>query len=120
MEFKHIILAAVLSLLPLAVSAKDPVIRIVPQPERIELQKGSFRAIGAPINCDAGFDERSRAAVQDFAARLSLASGRISSFAIPVGIAASAEADAIKGFVFIHDTGLGSEEYRTLCEDFYL
>ena len=112
MEFKHIILAAVLSLLPLAVSAKDPVIRIVPQPERIELQKGSFRAIGAPINCDTGFDERSRAAVQDFAARLSLASGRISSFAIPVGIAASAEADAIKGFVFIHDTGLGSEEYR--------
>ena len=112
MKFRLIILSAVLSLLPLTLSAKEMAIRIVPQPESIELHKGTFRAIGAPINCDAGFDERSKGAVQDFAARLSLVSGRISSFAIPVGIAASAEAGTIKGFVFIHDAGLGSEEYR--------
>ena len=112
MKFGLIILSAVMSLLPLTASAKDAEIRIVPQPERIELQKGTFKAIGAPINCDAGFDERSKAAVQDFAARMSLVCGKVSSFAIPVGISASAEAGAIKGFVFIHDSGLGSEEYR--------
>ncbi len=112
MKFRLIILSAALSLLPLASTAKDPVIHIVPQPERIELQKGTFKAAGASINCDAAFDTRSRAAVQDFAARLSIASGKVSSFAVPVGIAASAEAGSIRGFVFIRDASLGDEEYR--------
>ena len=112
MEFRLIILSAVLTMLPLAAPAKDPVIRIIPQPERIELQKGTFKASGAAINCDATFDAPSRAAVQDFAARMSLASGKVSSFAVPVGIVASAESGAIKGFVFIRDTRLGDEEYR--------
>ena len=112
MKFKLIILSAALSLLPLATFAKDYVIRIVPQPERIELQKGTFKAIGAGVNCDAAFDGRSRAAVQDFAAHMSLVSGKVSTFAVPLGIAASAEAGAIKGFVFIHDAGLDDEAYR--------
>ena len=83
MKLRLIILSAALALLPLASSAKDPVIQIVPQPERIELQKGSFKAVGAGVNCDAAFDERSRAAMQDFAARLSLTAGKVSSFAVP-------------------------------------
>ncbi len=112
MRLSTIILSAVLSLLPLSLSAKDPVIRIVPQPERIELQKGTFKAVGAAINCDASFDSRSRAAVQDFAARLSLASGKVSSFAVPVGIVSAAESGKIKGFVFIREASLGDEEYR--------
>ena len=69
------LIGSALSLLPLAARAKDYVISIVPQPERIELQKGMFKAIGAGVNCDSAFDERSKAAVQDFAARLSLTSG---------------------------------------------
>ena len=112
MRLSTIILSAVLSFLPLSLSAKDPVIRIVPQPERIELQKGTFKAVGAAINCDASFDGRSRAAVQDFAARLSLASGKVSSFAVPVGIVSAAESGKIKGFVFIREASLGDEEYR--------
>ncbi len=112
MRLSTIILSAVLSFLPLSLCAKDPVIRIVPQPERIELQKGTFKAVGAAINCDASFDSRSRAAVQDFAARLSLAGGKISSFAVPVGIVSAAESGKIKGFVFIREESLGDEEYR--------
>ena len=112
MNLKHFILAAALMLLPLAGSAKDPVISIVPQPERIELGKGTFKAIGASVNCDDGFDAGSRAAAQAFAARLSLTSGKVSSFAVPPGLAASAEAGSIRGFVFIHDRSLGEEEYR--------
>ena len=112
MKLSHIILSAALLLVPVVGSAKDPVIDIVPQPVRVVLQKGSFKAIGASVNCDAAFDAMSRAAVQDFAARMSLVSGKVSSFAVPIGIAASAEAGAIKGFVFIRDTNMQDEEYR--------
>ena len=112
MKLSHIILSAALLLVPVVGSAKDPVIDIVPQPVRVVLQKGSFKAIGASVNCDAAFDAMSRAAVQDFAARMSLVSGKVSSFAVPIGIAASAEAGAIKGFVFIRDTNMDDEEYR--------
>ena len=112
MKLAHVILSAALLLVPLAGSAKDPVLNIIPQPESIELQKGTFKAIGASINCDASFDARSRTAVQDFAARMSIVTGKVSSFAVPIGIVASAEAGSIKGFVFIRDTRLGDEEYR--------
>lgn len=112
MKLSHIILSAALLLVPVVGSAKDPVIDIVPQPVRVVLQKGSFKAIGASVNCDAAFDAMSRAAVQDFAARMSLVSGKVSSFAVPIGIAASAEAGSIKGFVFIRDTNMDDEEYR--------
>ena len=99
-------------LLPLAVFAKEPVIRIVPQPASIELHGGTFKAIGASVNCDAAFDEASRTVAQDFAARMSLVTGKVSSFAVPFGISASAEAGKLKGFVFIRDTRLADEEYR--------
>ena len=104
-------LAILLALIPLAGFAKDPVIRIVPQPESIELQKGTFKAIGASVNCDASFDVRTRSAVQDFAARMSLVTGKVSSFAVPIGIVSSAEAGAIKGFVFIRDGRVADEGY---------
>ena len=112
MKFAHVILSAALLLVPLAGSAKEPVLNIIPQPESIELQKGSFKAIGASINCDAAFDVRSRTAVQDFAARMSVVTGKVSSFAVPIGIVASAEAGSIKGFAFIRDARMGDEEYR--------
>ena len=112
MKFTHVILSAALLLVPLAGSAKEPVLDIIPQPESIELQKGTFKAIGASINCDAAFDVRSRTAVQDFAARMSVVTGKVSSFAVPIGIVASAEAGSIKGFAFIRDTRLDDEEYR--------
>ena len=74
--------AIMLLLLPLAVFAKDQVIRIVPQPESIELVGGTFKAIGAGVNCDAAFDAASRMVAQDFAARMSLVTGKVSSFAV--------------------------------------
>jgi len=101
-----------LILLPLSGFSKDVFIRIVPQPESIELQSGTFKAIGASINCDAAFDEASRTVAQDFAARMSLVTGKVSSFAVPIGIAASAEAGKIKGFVFIRDSRMADEAYR--------
>ena len=104
-------LAILLVLLPLTGFAKDVVIRIVPQPESIELTGGTFKAIGASVNCDDAFDAASRTVAQDFAARMSLATGKVSSFAVPVGITSSVMSGKIKGFVFIRDTHLADEGY---------
>ena len=106
------IFTAILLLLSLSGMAKDPVIHIVPQPEHIELTGGSFKVSGAIFNCDASFDAQARTAIQEFAAKVSLATGRVSTFAVPFGIAASAEAGSIKGFVFIRDNRLAPEEYK--------
>ena len=51
------ILAVLLIMLPFTGSAKDLFIRIVPQPESVELTGGTFKAIGASVNCDDAFDE---------------------------------------------------------------
>ena len=102
----------VLLSITICLGAKDAgSISIVPQPQSIEVQKGSFRAIGAAINCDPSFDSGCRAVVQDFANRLSLTTGKVSSFAVPVGMAAAVAAGNVKGFVFIKDTSLAEEEY---------
>ena len=106
------ILAIFLLLAPISGFAKDYFIRIVPQPESIELQSGTFKAIGAGVSCDDAFDAASRTVVQEFAARMSLVTGKVSAFAVPVGIAASASAGKIKGFVFIRDSRMADEEYR--------
>ena len=112
MQSKRFILAAVLSLLPLIGSAKDPVINIVPQPTSIELTKGTFKVNGASVNCDATFDASSRLAVQSFANRLSMVTGKVSSYAAPPGVGAAAAAGTIKGFVFVKNDSLAVEEYR--------
>lgn len=111
MNIRRTIIASAIALLPMLGAAKDKVISIVPQPESIEIQKGSFKAIGAGVNCDSQLDARSRAAVQAFANRLSLTSGKVSSFAVPIGLTKAAEAGTIKGFVFINDPSLAEEEY---------
>lgn len=117
MTFRNAIITLALTIAPVLGFAKDRVISIVPQPANIEIQKGSFKAAGAGINCDPQLDARSRAAVQAFANRLSLTSGKISSFAAPVGLAKAADSGTIRGFVFIRDTALDEEEYRIETTD---
>lgn len=117
MTFRNAIITLALTIAPVLGFAKDRVISIVPQPANIEIQKGSFKAAGAGVNCDPQLDARSRAAVQAFANRLSLTSGKISSFAAPVGLAKAADSGTIRGFVFIRDTALDEEEYRIETTD---
>lgn len=117
MTFRNAIITLALTIAPVLGFAKDRVISIVPQPANIEIQKGSFKAAGAGVNCDPQLDARSRAAVQAFANRLSLTSGKISSFAAPVGLAKAADSGTIRGFVFIRDTALDKEEYRIETTD---
>ena len=113
MSIRHLIILAIAALTGASLSAKDAVINIVPQPESIELaNKGTFKAIGASFNCDAALGKDACAAVQSFATHMSLVSGKVSSYASPIGIAAAAQAGTIKGFVFVKVDSLATEEYH--------
>ena len=99
-------------LLPCTMMAGEPVLNIVPQPESIELTKGSFKVIGAGLNADPSLSRESLVAIQNLANSISKASGKISSFAKPIGIDVSASKGEIKGMVFLLDRSLAAEEYR--------
>ncbi len=99
-------------LLPCTMMAGEPVLNIVPQPESIELRKGSFKIIGTGLNADPSLSQESLLAIQNLANSISKASGKISSFAKPIGIDVSASKGEIKGMVFLLDRSLAAEEYR--------
>lgn len=112
MGIRRFILSIVIFITPAIVAAaEENVIHITPEPTSIEYLKGSFMAAGAPINCDASFDDDCLTAIRIFANSLSIASGRLSSFATSVGLAPAASNGRVKGFVFLNDPSLGEEEY---------
>lgn len=84
---------------------------ISPKPQSIEVLKGSFKAVGSPMNCDSSLDDECLTAIRSFANRLSLTSGKVSSFATSVGLASAAEKSQVKGFVFINDPSVHPEGY---------
>ena len=100
-------------LLAFGLSAKEGVspVNIIPYPQSVTLQKGSFNARGAQFNCDPSLDAATQKAVSAFAIQLSKVCGRVSSFATPVGLAATAKKGAAKGFAFYCDPSLKSEAY---------
>lgn len=106
------ILTMFLASLSLTCKAKEQTeLHIIPQPESVTLTSGTFKVIGAAINCDDRFDEKARLAIQEFANQLSLVSGKISSFAAPHGLASIVEKGEFKGIVFIKDNSMAEEEY---------
>lgn len=99
-------------MLPFSAIAGEPVLNIVPQPESIEITKGRFKVAGTGVNADPSLSYESLTAIQNLANSISIASGKISSFAKPIGIDASADKGEIKGIVFLSDKELAPEEYR--------
>ena len=110
---RKIIRVIVLSLLlvPCALNAKETetAINVIPCPQNVEIGKGTFKAAGANFNCDQSIDAKSQAVIKDLADRMTLVSGRISSFATPVGL--SKDCSKAKGFIFLKDSSLAAEEY---------
>ena len=91
---------------------EEPKLHIVPRPQIIEFQKGTFNVCGTPINCDDRFDETVRKLVSRFAGTLSLVSPKVSSYANPTGLAAAAELGHTKGMAFIKDNSMASGAYH--------
>lgn len=101
-----------MTLVPCIANAKsETTLRIVPQPQSIEVLKGDFKAVGAVVNCDDSFDAITKNAVQTFANQMTLTSGKVSSYAAPNGLKSIVEKGIQKGFVFIKANELAAEAY---------
>lgn len=105
---------AILSLLiPSAAMAKTEEVKIsvIPQPQSVTIGKGSFKAAGAQFNCDPAIDAGTQAIIRELADKITYISGKICSYAAPVGMAANAENGKMRGFIFLKDASYGPEEY---------
>lgn len=90
-------------------------VNVIPYPQSVEVEKGAFKGAGANFNCDPAIDAKSQEIIKEFAGRLSLVSGRISSYATPVGL--EKDCSKAKGFIFLKDSGLAEEEYSiAICK----
>ncbi len=94
-----------------ACAKQEKVLNLVPYPQEVTVNSGTFKVSGATFNCDPAVDAGSQEAIRKLSVRLSTTSGKVSTFTTPVGLAASAEAGKVKGFVFTSDETLSSGEY---------
>lgn len=105
----------VLACLALAVTtrAKKPsmVINVIPYPQSVEVGKGFFKGAGANFNCDQAIDADCATLIRDFADKLTFITGKVNSFAVPVGLSKIAGNGSVKGFIFLKDNAMGPEEY---------
>lgn len=85
---------------------------IVPAPQSLELQKGSFNVKGAPLTCDNTIDARTQNAVMAFADQIALISGKNNSFAATVGLRSNCDRGKVRGIAFIPAEDLADEAYR--------
>lgn len=104
-----IALALIAAAGPLSAKNSETVINVIPYPQSVEVDKGSFKGAGANFNCDQTIDEKSQKLIRELADRITFVSGRISSFATPVGL--GKDCSKVKGFIFLKDTSLAEEEY---------
>ena len=105
------VIAIALFALPCSLAAKktETVINVIPYPQSVEIGKGSFKGAGANFNCDQAIDPESQELIKELADRITLVSGRICSYATPVGL--GKDCSKVKGFIFLKDTSLAEEEY---------
>ncbi|MBQ7194820.1 MAG: beta-N-acetylhexosaminidase [Bacteroidales bacterium] len=104
-----LIMALTVTLFATAAEKQD--INLIPYPQELILTGGTFRASGAPVNCDSSLGEDAVKAVKRFASSLSFDCVKPSSFATPYGLAATAAKGAVKGFAFIKDSSLKEGAY---------
>jgi hexosaminidase len=100
-----------LSLAMCSIHAKESetVINVIPYPQSVEIAKGQFKGAGANFNCDQAIDAKSQKVIKELADKISFISGRLCSFATPLGLAK--DYSKAKGFVFLKDSALADEEY---------
>lgn len=110
---KKVINIIALALLFVSCSMKakesETTINVIPYPQSVEVGKGTFKGAGANFNCDQAIDAKSQEIIKEFADKITYVSGRICSYATPVGLAK--DCAKVKGFIFLKDANLAEEEY---------
>ena len=87
----------------------ETTINVIPYPQSVEVGKGTFKGAGANFNCDQAIDAKSQEIIKEFADKITFVSGRICSYATPMGL--DKDYDKVKGFIFLNDASLAEEEY---------
>ncbi len=98
-----------LAMCSLHAKESETVINVIPYPQSVEIAKGQFKGAGANFNCDQAIDAKSQKVIKELADKISFISGRLCSFATPLGLAK--DYSKAKGFVFLKDSALADEEY---------
>ena len=110
---KKVINIIALALLFVSCSMKakesETTINVIPYPQSVEVGKGTFKGAGANFNCDQAVDAKSQVIIKELADKITYVSGRICSYATPVGLAK--DCAKVKGFIFLKDANLAEEEY---------
>ena len=110
---KKVINIIALALLFVSCSMKakesETTINVIPYPQSVEVGKGTFKGAGANFNCDQAVDAKSQVIIKELADKITFVSGRICSYATPVGLAK--DCAKVKGFIFLKDANLAEEEY---------
>ena len=96
---KKIFLSCMLAVMAVSAYAK---VTIVPYPQQVVEQEGSYKLSGASLRCVGAIDERTQALVDRFAAELSQATGKTSKVL---------KGKAGKGINFIYDQTMAEEAY---------
>ena len=100
---RPIILSAVAALLVSCAPQESQTLTVVPYPNEVSIQNGTFDAAGADFHYSAEFDTAAQNIIKGFADRLSLVSGKDSKIT---------EGDSTEGFVFLYDASMPEEAYR--------
>lgn len=77
-------------------------IDVIPYPNSVAIQAGSFNAAGAAFYCDPEISPEAESVIGEFFGKLSMVSGKESIASEKPG----------NGFTFLQDSSLGKEEYR--------
>lgn len=96
---KKIFFSCMLAVMAVSAYAK---VTIVPYPQQVVEQEGSYKLAGASLRCVGAIDESTQALVDRFAAELSLATGKTSKVL---------KGKAGKGINFIYDQTMAEEAY---------
>lgn len=99
---RPIILSAVAALLISCAPQESQTLTVVPYPNEVSIQNGTFDAAGADFHYSAEFDNAAQNIIKGFADHLSLVSGKDSKIT---------EGDSTEGFVFLYDASMPEEAY---------
>ena len=97
-----LILPALLALMAFSSPKEHTTLNVVPQPNEVSMQDGTFNAVSASVYYGNDLDARSKAAVKAFADQFFLTSGSTGN---------AIEGTSETGFVFMLDSALDHEEY---------
>jgi len=108
---KKILLLTTIFIASLACAKTETKLNVVPMPQEVSFQKGSFRIKGANFNYTSGLEDRTINAITALSDDLYACTTKSNSMAAANGVSASTPISALKGVFFIKDASQKPEAY---------